>query len=415
MTASLRANRQLGLTSVLACVALSAAVAACGGDKRPPYLSSTPDGGKGALRLGATPYDRTQALASGALAVRLVGPAKPAPVSVVVRVGGARASAKAEVGGDGTVRVPLSGRALGAVSSCSSDPVAVELRSADGTRLDTAVLPASDSGPPCGRFFGPDAPWNKALEDDAALDPSSAARVAVLRAELAREADAHFGPDINVGDFSTRVYTVGAGQPRVDVSLPPEKAALAAPFRSVPLPDDAEPAAGSDGHLVLWQPATDTMWEFFKLQRQEGAWRAEWGGRIAHVSRSEGVFRPGPRGVKYGATASGLALAGGLITPGDLRRGRIDHALAFSIPKAMAGRYSLPAQRTDGVDPGANAIPEGARFRLDPKLDLSRLDLPPLGRMIAEALQRYGMILRDQSGVVTFYGQIPTAHEYPDF
>jgi hypothetical protein len=60
--------------------------------------------------------------------------------------------------------------------------------------------------------------------------------------------------------------------------------------------------------------------------------------------------------------------------------------------------YSWPAQRTDGASSDPNAIPEGARFRLDPKLDIDGLDLPPMTRMIAKAAQRYGMIVRDQTG-----------------
>jgi hypothetical protein len=393
------------------------ALTGCGSRKPPPpYPSASPDSG---LRLGETSFDRTRALGSDAFSVPVSGAAKGTSVSVAVRGAGARSAVAGPVtvkvtGDDSVVRVPLTEAGRQAVASCSSAPATVELRSSSGAELDSSKVRASDSGPPCGRFFGPDAPWNQELPDDAPLDPGSRARVAALRTEIEREVAAHFGPDINVGDYSTRVYTVPRDQPRVDVALPPEKAPFQEPFRSVPLPDDAKPAAGRDRHLVLWQPATDTMWEFFGLARQGGSWHAEWGGRIERVSRSDGVFAPGPGGVKYGATATGLALAGGLITPGDLRRGRIDHALAFAIPKAMAGRFALPAQRTDGLDRAPGAIPEGARFRLDPKLDLDRLQLPPLSRMIAEALQRYGMILRDQSGVVTFYGQIPNSTGYPD-
>jgi len=126
------------------------------------------------------------------------------------------------------------------------------------------------------------------------------------------------------------------------------------------------------------------------------------------VSRSDGVFRPTGRDVRYGATASGLALAGGLITPADLRRGRIDHALALGIPKARAGAWAAPAQRTDGVDGAPDAVPEGARFRLDPDVDVEALDGPPLLRMLARAAQRYGIVVRDQAGAVAFYAQIPT-------
>ena len=71
-------------------------------------------------------------------------------------------------------------------------------------------------------------------------------------------------------------------------------------------------------------------------------------------------------------------------------------------------RYSWPAQRTDGASTDPNAIPEGARFRLDPKLDIDALNLPPMTRMMAKAAQRYGMIVRDQTGhAISFFAENP--------
>ena len=55
-----------------------------------------------------------------------------------------------------------------------------------------------------------------------------------------------------------------------------------------------------------------------------------------------------------------------------------------------------------------NAIPEGTRFRLDPSLDLNTIQMAPVVRMIAEAAQDYGIVLRDGAGSVTFYGEDPT-------
>jgi hypothetical protein len=92
----------------------------------------------------------------------------------------------------------------------------------------------------------------------------------------------------------------------------------------------------------------------------------------------------------------------------ELAAGRIDHALALAIPSARRGVFSWPAQRSDGVNDDPASIPEGARFRLDPSLDLGKLDLPPVTRMMAEAVQRYGMVVRDQTGhAVGFYAEDP--------
>lgn len=85
---------------------------------------------------------------------------------------------------------------------------------------------------------------------------------------------------------------------------------------------------------MVWQPSTDTLWEFWQLRRDRDGWQASWGGRMDRVSSASGAYAP-PH-ANWGATASSLALAGGVITPGELRRGRIDHALAIAIPRTRA-------------------------------------------------------------------------------
>ena len=55
-----------------------------------------------------------------------------------------------------------------------------------------------------------------------------------------------------------------------------------------------------------------------------------------------------------------------------------------------------------------NAIPAGTRFRIDPALDLSKLNMSPIVRMMARAVQRYGMVVRDGGGAVAFYAEDPT-------
>jgi hypothetical protein len=97
----------------------------------------------------------------------------------------------------------------------------------------------------------------------------------------------------------------------------------------------------------------------------------------------------------------------------ELRAGRIEHALALTLPSPRADAFAWPAQRTDGTGP-SDAIPEGARLRLDPDLDLEGLHLPPLTLMIARAAQRHGMIVRDQTGVaVGLYAQDPGRRKDP--
>jgi hypothetical protein len=107
---------------------------------------------------------------------------------------------------------------------------------------------------------------------------------------------------------------------------------------------------------------------------------------------------------------------GGLITLNELKQGRIDHALAMSVPNTTADAFTWPAQRGDGTTTGAGAIPEGTRLRIDPSVDLTRLSLSPTALVIARAAQRYGIVVRDTSGCVVFYAEDPVAssNDYPD-
>jgi hypothetical protein len=171
----------------------------------------------------------------------------------------------------------------------------------------------------------------------------------------------------------------------------------------VPLPGYVRPSPGTDSELVVWQPATDTLWEFWLLRHAADGWHAKWGGRLRHVSTGPGLF--GGSTASWGASASGLPLVGGMITPRELRRGVIDHVLGLGIPRARASVYALPAMRTDGVSSCLHAVPEGARFRLDPALDIAALRLPRPVAAMARAAQRYGIVIRDQSGAVAFYAQ----------
>jgi hypothetical protein len=263
------------------------------------------------------------------------------------------------------------------------------------------------------RFFSPASIWNTPLAASAPLDPSSAKVMAPFGAEVRDEIREGKGPAINTTAYSVPVYTVPKTQPTVRVELRRDSTATAlrAAWSAVPLPPNARPAAGTDAHLVVWQPSSDQLWEFWRLRHREDGWHADWGGAIRDASSNPGVYYPSawPGATPWwGASASSLSIAGGLITLEDLELGKINHALAIAVPRVRAGVYALPAQRTDGSAVDPLALPEGAHLRLNPNVDVAALKLPPLTRMIAESAQRYGFIVRDGASSVALYAQDPT-------
>ena len=288
----------------------------------------------------------------------------------------------------------------------------VALAGCGGPAADTTSAGADSSSAHPPRLFSPTSVWNRPLAPDAPLDRQSVQLVAALDAEVAREEAAQTGPWINTTSEGVPIVTVAGDQATVSVQLDhAPDAALSSAWSAVPLPASARAASGSDGYLVVWQPSTDRMWEFWRLRREDGGWQASWGGAIQNASTSPGVYGPGAwPGAKpwWGATASSLALAGGAMTIEQLRSGQIDHALAIALPEVRAGVFASPAQRTDGRSLDSLALPEGARLRLDPSLDLSSLTMPPLTREMALAAQRYGIIVRDFASNIAFFGQDPT-------
>jgi hypothetical protein len=221
--------------------------------------------------------------------------------------------------------------------------------------------------------------------------------VAALRNQVSQ-----YGAWINTTRYSVPVYTVPAGAPTVRVVLDYPAPALQAAWLQVPLPANAHPAAGSDGHLVAWQPSSDTMWEFWRLQSTPNGWTAAWGGKMTGVSTNTGIF-PAP----FGASATSLPVAGGLMLIDELQAGSINHALSFAMPHPAAGKYVYPAQRTDGDGP-STTVPEGTRFRLPASLNIDALNLPTMTAMMAKAVQRYGMVLNNKGGAVAFFAEDPT-------
>lgn len=258
------------------------------------------------------------------------------------------------------------------------------------------------------------------LTADAPLDPQSPTMIKWLMGQVTHEFDIGPTPDIETITDSTPIYEVPRNEATVPVTLDDDPSwgrTLAQAFRSVPIPPGAQPAAGSDAHLTIWQPSTDRMWEFWQAQHTATGWHAAWGGAMDDVSRSPGYYTtaswPGAKSY-WGSTATSLPVVAGTMLISELEKGSIDHALAIALPAARSGVYSSPAERTDGTDPDPESIPEGAHLRLDPSLDIAKLNLPPVIRMIALAAQRYGLIVRDKTGeAVAFFAQAPSAGTDP--
>ena len=339
---------------------------------------------------------------------RLVGQPRYRVASRFAGVGGAML-AMSIAGCGGSTPPPAPKRSTTTTApGTTAHPVPSKKLVSCGTRNTPGSEPTQISG-----LFSANSVWNRA---EVAQEPLGDRRLAQ---ELTQEAESEIkqgiGPWIETNSASTPVYVVGPDQRCVSVRLDVTQAygkTLGKAFERVPLPADAHPAAGADGHLTLIQPSTDSMWEFWELRRHGDEWRAAWGGAIHNVSSNPGYYTgsswPGAQS-NWGASATSLPVLAGTMTIGELESGHIDHALAISIPNARKGVFAFPAERTDGTLVSSDAIPEGTTFRLDPKLNVRALHLPRVATMMAEAAQRYGIIVRDKSlHAIGFYAEDPS-------
>ena len=268
-----------------------------------------------------------------------------------------------------------------------------------------------------GQPFSPTGWRNTPLPDNAPLAPNSAALAGDITWQIdnpVRRTNGTTAPDIWVTTtegFSDPIYVVTKDQqPRVNVTKRTGTQNMGDQWMNVPLPDDARPAPG-EGSLVLWQPDANTLWEFGGLQKDAlGRWSAVSGGRIQNVSGHEGQFED-PPGTHFGQTGTAISLLAGIPRIEELKRGVIDHAIDFAVMGGMGRKgWCWPAHRTDHshtrTDPAA--IPAGTRFRLPASLNLDDYDLTPWARMIAEAVQKYGMVARDEGEGFGFWAEDPT-------
>jgi chitodextrinase len=292
----------------------------------------------------------------------------------------------------------------GTESSKSSSANATTSQPMDGS----VALSLPSSGTP----FASSSFWNTPLAASTPTNSNSSTYVSAIKNQLCSSGST-CNPDTENGvlqttDYSDPVYVVPANQPKAPVQpYCSDGRSIGQSFITdvldpgVPVPADAHGAAGTDGHVSIYQPSTNTLWEFWRFQKSSsGAWEACWGGLMNNVSGSSGVFT-----YPEGGWTTGLAQLGALVRIDELQSGQINHAIGIGLgdllknnvipantPGATSG-ISWPANRSDGTNTDATAIPEGTRFRLPANLNLSQYNLSPVAKAIAVAAQKYGLVV----------------------
>ena len=165
-----------------------------------------------------------------------------------------------------------------------------------------------------------------------------------------------------------------------------------------------------DGHIIIIDPFRKLSWEMSRFTGMPNGVIACSTFNVWDVT-GLGVGDPheGQRWAARGGRGSGFPVIAGLIRPEELQRGEIAHALVFTFPTNRDDWFVYPATRSDGDYVGSQYPMEGMRLQLDPTLteaDFDAWGLTREAKIVARALQTYGMYDGDQGGAMAIQIQL---------
>jgi len=153
-----------------------------------------------------------------------------------------------------------------------------------------------------------------------------------------------------------------------------------------PIPAHVHVESGSDRHALLIDRDACKLYELFALAHTATGWHA---GSGAIWSLRSNRLRPAGW---TSADAAGLPIFPGLARYDEVARGRIDHALRFTVQRTRRA-YVAPARHYASSLTDPNLPPMGLRVRLKASFDVA--GFPPQARAVLVALKRYGMLVAD--------------------
>ena len=246
--------------------------------------------------------------------------------------------------------------------------------------------------------FPPDNAWNQ-LITDWPLHPDSKAIVASIggKKPLRSNADmafilvppsqplvevklGHYADESDKGPYPVPDNTPIEGWPAFYRRDPKHKAAT--------LDDVQRDVAklGGDRHAIVVDPTQRLLYEFYTLKKTDAGWQAA---QASIFDLKSNKLRPDGW---TSTDAAGLPIFPAIVRYDDLKRGRIDHALRFTVTRSRRA-YVAPATHFASKLTDTNLPRMGERFRLRQDFDVSSFS--PECRTILIALKRYGMLVAD--------------------
>ena len=241
--------------------------------------------------------------------------------------------------------------------------------------------------------FPADHPLNQRI-DAAPVHPDSAAIIARIQADGGDDLHPDFGenPDYGIpyvvvpADEPVRPITYAAYGDESDPG----------PF-PIPLDAPVEGGAGADGdrHVLVVREGTCDLFELGRAFPSGPGWVADVGARWNLRSNA---LRPAGW---TSADAAGLPILPALVRYEEVAAGEIRHAIRITFVRTRRA-YISPATHYASSRTDADLPPMGLRLRLRAGYDVSQLT--GQARVIATAMQRYGVIVADNGSNWYFQG-----------
>jgi len=234
--------------------------------------------------------------------------------------------------------------------------------------------------------FPADNPWNQRV-DRLPVARNSAEVIAAIGADVGLHPD--FGSGLWEGRPIGIPITVVHGRttPKYRLRFQYASESDRGPY---PIPSSVgiEGGRSSDGdrHALIVDRDACRLYELYALHPEGRGWRAG-SGAIWNL----GSNRVRPAGWTS-ADAAGLPILPGLARYEEVARGRIDHALRFTVSRSRRA-YVYPARHFASDLTDAALPPMGLRVRLKSSFDVR--GFPRQARVVLEALKRYGMLVAD--------------------
>ena len=190
----------------------------------------------------------------------------------------------------------------------------------------------------------------------------------------------------------------------------------------MPIPPEAQPAAGTDGQMAVINTDTGEEWGLNNGESlADGSWLV--GGAYRYHIQNNGIPPEG-----FGQRGAGIGQVAGIVRPCEVERGFIGHAvtISYDFPCAPGNCESNgwpavipPFRKTDGSGWSQFDIPEGARLVIRPEISLEEIQRACDGVqgciLWTQNMQSHGGFIVDQCGHPKTYAEgNATANWDPD-